>query len=122
MSENKTQSYQFTDEMACLHVHDHTGITSCNQGHCHIHPGVSGPPIPNGASHCHQIIGQTTFNHGYYHVYNAYTGLAIMLPNGQHTHYVSFRTSCNFGHDHMIEGYVEATPEDHHPKPYEQTF
>ncbi|TYO96936.1 YmaF family protein [Desulfallas thermosapovorans] len=115
MSENKTQGYQFTDDMARMHVHEHTGLTSCNEGHCHIHPGVTGPPIPDGSSHYHQIIGQTTYDRGHYHVYNACSGPAVMLPCGQHTHFASFRTSFNLGHDHMIEGYVKAAPGETHP-------
>ncbi len=111
----------FTDEQARMHVHDHTGITSCNEGHCHMHPGVTGPPIPAGSSHYHEIIGATTYDHGHYHVYKACTELAVHLPDGQHTHFACFRTSFNFGHDHMITGYVKPTTgRMHKPKPYEQ--
>lgn len=103
----------FTDEQARLHVHDHTGITSCDMGHCHIHPGVTGPPIPTGSGgHYHQIIGQTTYDLCHYHVYNACTGNEIMLPDGQHTHFISFQTSFNFGHSHNIVGYVKPTFEE----------
>lgn len=100
----------YPDEQASLHVHDHTGKTSCEQGHSHMYPGVTGPPIPHGPSHIHEIRGATTFDFRHHHVYCAHTGPAVMLPCGKHTHFISFRTSFNFGHDHQVEGYVQVTP------------
>ncbi|HBV95569.1 MAG TPA: hypothetical protein DEF36_00760 [Desulfotomaculum sp.] len=94
-----------------LHVHDYTGITTCNDGHCHIHPGVTSIPISYGGSHIHQIAGATTYQDGHYHMYNAYTSTAVGLPNGYHTHYNSFSTNFVDGHIHNIMGYVMATEE-----------
>jgi hypothetical protein len=90
------------------HVHDHTGITSCNDGHCHVHPGVTGPAIPYGENHYHEIIGATTYQDGHYHSYNAITSLAVTLPGGYHTHFGDFETTFDDGHRHMIKGYVES--------------
>lgn len=64
------------------HVHEHTGLTTCNDGHCHIHPGVTGIPLPYGQSHYHEIAGATTYDDGHYHQYCANTGLAAPLPGG----------------------------------------
>jgi hypothetical protein len=89
-----------------FHVHEHTGLTTCNDGHCHIHPGVTSIPIQNGASHYHEIIGATTYEDGHHHVYRAYTGLAVSLINGYHTHYTSFKTSYADGHIHNATLYV----------------
>lgn len=98
------------------HVHVHDGLTTCNDGHCHLHPGVSGPPIFRGNTHYHRIYGMTSFNDGHFHFYDALSGPAVGLPNGEHTHFADFSTSFNDGHDHHISGYVEATPGDqpHH--------
>lgn len=98
-------------EPARLHVHDHSGLTSCSREHCHLHPGVTSPPIYHGRSHYHEIYGATTFDHNHHHVYRAVTGPAIELPHGYHTHFVSFKTSFNLGHEHKITGFVQATKE-----------
>lgn len=94
------------DENDSPHVHDHTGITSCNDRHCHVHPGVTGPPVPYNNTHYHEIIGQTTYQDGHYHTYRAPTSTAVALPGGYHTHYASFSTSLNDEHRHEITGYV----------------
>lgn len=52
----------------------------------------------------------TSFNEGHFHYYDALSGPAVGLPNGEHTHHVSLTTSFNEGHDHRITGYVEVTP------------
>jgi len=119
---NYYQPNTYPDEQARLHVHDHTGKTSCDQGHSHMHPGVSGPPIPHGQSHVHEIRGLTTFDSRHHHFYCAYTGPEIELSSGYHTHYASFRTTYNFGHDHQVEGFVQITPEEPMtpPKTYDE--
>lgn len=101
-------------EYETYHVHDHTGLTTCNNGHCHIHPGVTSIPIPYGDSHIHQITGATTYEHGHFHTYNAYTGPEIELPNGFHTHYVSFDTNVALAHTHNVTGYVMASREENY--------
>lgn len=106
-----------SDEQARLHVHEHSGLTTCDKGHSHLHPGVTGPPIQSGASHYHQFFGQTSYDHGHYHIYHAVTGMAIMLPDGQHTHFVSTKTSYNFGHCHGITGYVTPAPDENQQSP-----
>jgi hypothetical protein len=90
------------------HVHDHTGITTCEMGHCHIHPGITSTPLNDGSgrNHFHRIIGGTTYDHGHFHSYDAATGPAIMLPQGFHTHFASFSTSFNEGHSHRIMGFT----------------
>lgn len=95
-----------------LHVHDNTGLTTCNDGHCHIRPGVTSTPISYGGSHIHQVVGATTYQDGHYHSYNAYTSTAVGLPNGFHTHYISFATNFVDGHIHNVMGYVMATKEE----------
>lgn len=95
-----------SENMNSHHIHDHTGMTSCNDGHCHIHPGVTSLPIMQGESHYHEIIGATTFQDEHYHNYRACTGPAINLIDGYHTHYASFETSYNDGHVHNITGFV----------------
>ncbi|MTI79662.1 MAG: hypothetical protein FH758_02095 [Firmicutes bacterium] len=90
------------------HVHDHTGITSCNDKHCHVHPGVTGPAMPCGDSHYHKIVGATTFRDNHYHEYNAKTSPAVQLPGGYHTHYGEFKTTYVDGHIHNIKGYIQA--------------
>ena len=103
----------FNDNETHGHVHDHTGITSCNDRHCHIHPGVTSPPIAAGQSHYHQIVGATTYQDGHYHTYSARTETAVALPNGSHTHHFLFRTSFEDGHTHNISGWVMAVkPEE----------
>jgi hypothetical protein len=93
------------------HVHDHTGLTTCNDGHCHIHPGVTSIPIQHGSSHYHEIVGATTYQDGHYHVYRTNTGLATPLPGGYHTHYASFTTSIADGHIHNATLYIMAIKE-----------
>lgn len=100
------------------HVHDHTGITSCNDGHCHLHPGVTGTPIYEGRNHYHPLKGATTYVDGHFHIYDTNTSYAIPLPDGYHTHHVSFTTSYDDGHRHQVMGYVMAT-RDRAAKDYE---
>lgn len=92
------------------HVHVHNGLTTCDDGHCHLHPGVSGPPIFRGNTHYHRIYGITSYNDGHFHYYDGLSGPAVGLPDGEHTHYVSLETSFNEGHRHRIAGYAQATP------------
>jgi hypothetical protein len=89
------------------HVHDHTGITSCDHQHCHIRPGVTSTPIPRDRTHYHEITGATTYQNRHFHTYRATTSPAIPLPNGYHTHYISFSTSYDAGHRHQIKGFIE---------------
>ncbi|NLW07074.1 MAG: hypothetical protein GX039_03700 [Clostridia bacterium] len=88
------------------HVHDHSGKTSCDRGHAHLHPGVTGPPIPYDCSHYHNLCGITTFDFGHTHAYNAMTGPAIELPDGMHTHAVQFETNVVEEHSHRVMGFV----------------
>ncbi|HHW06667.1 MAG TPA: hypothetical protein GXX34_03885 [Clostridia bacterium] len=92
------------------HVHVHNGLTTCDAGHCHLHPGVSSPPIFRGNTHFHRIHGMTSYDHGHFHFYDGLSGPAVSLPNGEHTHFVSLTTSFSEGHDHRITGYTQATP------------
>lgn len=124
------QPHVYPDEQARLHVHDHPGATSCEQGHCHMRPGVTGTPIPHGPSHIHEIRGLTTFDLRHHHYYCAHTGPAVILPCGNHIHSFSFKTSLNFGHVHQVEGYVQVAPTEtvdppkyppnYPPKPYDK--
>jgi hypothetical protein len=93
------------------HVHEHSGLTSCNDRHCHMHPGVTGGPISRGRSHVHPVDGKTTYDDGHTHAYRTMTGLAVPLPNGYHTHCVRFTTMVTDGHQHHVQGYVVATTE-----------
>ena len=95
------------------HVHEHTGLTTCNDGHCHIHPGVTSIPIQHGSSHYHEIVGATTYQDGHFHVYRTNTGLATPLPGGYHTHYASFKTSLADGHIHKAVLYVMAVQDNY---------
>ena len=88
------------------HVHDHTGITTCEKRHCHLHPGTTGIGILMDNTHYHEIIGRTTYIYDHFHTYCANTGPAISLPGGAHTHYTSFTTSYDSGHHHKITGFV----------------
>ncbi|AKX94625.1 hypothetical protein MTHERMOG20_09950 [Moorella thermoacetica] len=88
------------------HVHDHSGKTSCELGHAHMHPGVTGLPRPVNNSHDHILQGITTFDHGHTHSYYTITGPAIDLPGGMHTHYVYFETNEVDGHRHRVQGFV----------------
>ena len=56
--------------------------------------------------------------HGHFHTYRARTGPAIELPGGYHTHFASFSTSFDEGHNHQIQGFVMAT-QDHNYKYYD---
>ncbi len=94
------------------HVHEHTGLTTCNDGHCHIHPGVTSIPIQHGTSHYHEIVGATTYQDGHFHVYRTNTGLAAPLSGGYHTHYASFATSFVDGHIHNAALYVMAVQDN----------
>ncbi|MCL6612965.1 MAG: YmaF family protein [Peptococcaceae bacterium] len=110
-SDPKVQSSPANDYQYC-HLHDHTGLTTCQDGHCHIHPGVTSIPIRQEGTHIHEIIGATTYVDGHYHTYRTFTGPAVHLPGGFHTHYVSFTTSFVDGHVHNVMGYVMATPSE----------
>jgi hypothetical protein len=94
------------------HVHEHTGLTTCNDGHCHIHPGVTSIQIQHGTSHYHEIVGATTYQDGHFHVYRTNTGLAAPLSGGYHTHYASFATSFVDGHIHNAALYVMAVQDN----------
>lgn len=89
------------------HTHGHLGATTCQDGHVHMHPGVTSKPIEAKGSHIHKAWGNTTFDDGHTHYYEAYTGPAIPLPNGYHTHYVEIQTTKNDGHIHIIKGFTE---------------
>lgn len=89
------------------HVHAHGGKTTCNLEHAHLHPGVTGTPLPVDGSHIHDMRGVTTFDRGHTHAYFAMTGPAISLPKGYHTHYVCFETNEVNGHRHQVMGFVE---------------
>lgn len=110
-------SAQAQPDLQCYHVHDHTGLTTCQDGHCHIHPGVTSIPIPQGNTHIHEIVGATTYQDGHHHVYRAYTEPAVYLPNGFHTHFTAFTTSFADGHTHDVMGYVMASKSEEFAKP-----
>ncbi|MBE3581898.1 MAG: hypothetical protein IMW96_09765 [Thermoanaerobacteraceae bacterium] len=93
------------------HVHDHSGKTSCALGHAHLHPGVTGLPLPKDGSHIHTLWGITTFDREHTHSYYATTGPAINLPGNPHTHYVDFETNEVNGHRHRVMGYVVPSKE-----------
>lgn len=91
------------------HVHDHSGKTSCDDGHAHLHLGVTGPPRPSRDGHTHLLRGLTTFDDGHTHAYSAESGPAIGLPGGFHTHYFSLATNLVDGHRHRAMGYLGAS-------------
>ena len=72
------------------HVHVHNGITTCDKGHSHMHPGVSSPPISTGiydqSQHYHEISGRTSFDFGHFHHYRGTTGPAISRQRFSHSH------------------------------------
>ena len=72
-----------------------------------IRPGVTSTPIPRDRTHYHEITGATTYQNRHFHTYRATTSPAIPLPNGYHTHYISFSTSYDAGHRHQIKGFIE---------------
>ncbi|KEF36616.1 YmaF family [Schinkia azotoformans MEV2011] len=88
------------------HTHAHFGATTCQDGHTHLHPGVTSTPIETQQGHVHKISGHTSFDDGHIHSYEEYTGPAIQLPNGYHTHYAEIRTTENDGHVHIIRGFT----------------
>lgn len=88
------------------HTHAHYGATTCQDGHTHLHPGVTSTPIETQQGHVHKISGHTSFDDGHIHSYEEYTGPAIQLPNGYHTHYAEIRTTENDGHVHIIRGFT----------------
>ncbi len=88
------------------HVHDHSGLTSCCDGHCHMHPGVTSGPIRRGCSHVHTAEGMTTYDDGHTHAYRTTTGPAVAVGDDHHTHHVHFRTSVADGHRHAVAGYI----------------
>ncbi|MBA4535923.1 hypothetical protein H1Z61_01895 [Bacillus aquiflavi] len=90
-----------------IHTHGHSGATTCQDGHVHLHPGVTSKAIETERGHVHKISGNTTFDDGHIHYYEAYTSPPIPLPNGYHTHYVEIRTTENDGHIHIIKGFTE---------------
>lgn len=98
----------FTNYDFLQHVHDHSGKTSCDHEHAHLHPGVTGPPVPKECSHkhIHNLWGLTTFDYEHTHAYNAMTGPDIDLPEGMHTHWVQFDTNIVKGHKHRVMGFV----------------
>ena len=91
------------------HTHAFDGATTCNDGHTHLHPGVTGTPIESNESHVHKVYGNTTFDDNHIHEYEAYTGPPIPLANGYHTHFVEIRTTESDGHTHVIKGFTAAS-------------
>ncbi|WP_422448544.1 YmaF family protein [Thermoanaerobacterium sp. DL9XJH110] len=102
-------AYDETDKTR-RHVHSHSGLTSCNDGHCHMHIGITGTPIATTVfrRHYHEIEGITTFSDGHFHYLRTSTRPSVLLPGGYHTHFFSFSTSFNDGHEHRLSGFVEA--------------
>ena len=96
--------------MPILHVHTYTEVTSCNDGHCHIMTGISGPAMrrPDG-SHVHLVQGRTSFKDNHYHEYCVYSGQSIDLPGGYHVHPFCLRTTLDDGHLHTFMGYSQAS-------------
>lgn len=88
------------------HTHAHFGATTCQDGHTHLHPGVTGTPIETNVGHIHKIYGNTTFDDGHIHYYEEYTGPPIPLQDGYHTHYAEMRTTKDDGHVHIIKGFT----------------
>ncbi|MFS0574672.1 YmaF family protein [Sporosarcina sp. 179-K 3D1 HS] len=89
------------------HTHGHGGATTCQDGHVHLHPGVTSTPIETEQGHVHWMTGNTTFDDGHIHQYETYTSTPIPLPGGYHTHYVEIRTTEDDGHTHIIKGFTE---------------
>lgn len=81
--------------------------TTCEDGHVHMHPGVTSLPIETGEGHIHHMNGNTTFEDGHIHQYATYTSIPIPMPGGFHTHYVEIRTTKDDGHTHVIKGFTE---------------
>ncbi|WP_060678464.1 YmaF family protein [Virgibacillus halodenitrificans] len=90
------------------HTHAYFGTTTCENGHAHLHPGVSGPAIESEDGHFHRVYGNTTFNDAHFHYYEAHTGPPIQLPDGSHIHYTEFQTKESNGHVHTIKGFTAA--------------
>jgi YmaF family len=89
------------------HTHGHSGATTCQDGHVHLHPGVTSTPIETEEGHIHYMSGNTTFDDGHIHQYETYTSIPIPMPGGYHTHYVEIRTTRDDGHTHVIKGFTE---------------
>ena len=89
------------------HTHGHLGATTCQEGHVHLHPGVTSTPIETEEGHIHYLSGNTTFDDEHIHQYEAYTSIPIPMPGGYHTHYVEIRTTMDDGHTHVIKGFTE---------------
>lgn len=88
------------------HTHGHLGATTCQDGHVHMHPGVTSKPIETQEGHVInyqkiQLLKMVTF------YYEAYTSPPITLPNGYHTHYVEIKTTKNDEHIHIIKGFTQ---------------
>ena len=89
------------------HTHGHLGATTCQDGHVHMHPGVTSKPIETSQGHVHKISGDTTFDDKHTHYYESYTSVPIALPDGSHTHYVEIQTTEDDGHIHLIKGFTQ---------------
>ncbi|ASN04661.1 YmaF family protein [Virgibacillus necropolis] len=91
------------------HTHGHGGATTCDDGHVHLHPGVTSTPIETSEGHVHKMWGNTTFDDKHIHYYEVYTSPPIPLPGGYHVHYAEIETTENDGHTHIIKGFTKAS-------------
>ncbi|MYL57369.1 hypothetical protein GLW20_07605 [Virgibacillus halodenitrificans] len=91
------------------HTHAYFGATICEDGHTHLHLGVTGAAIESKDGHYHKVYGNTTFNDEHFHYYEAHTGPPIQLPDGYHIHYTEFKTKESNGHIHDIKGFTAAS-------------
>ncbi|WP_404454511.1 YmaF family protein [Virgibacillus necropolis] len=89
------------------HTHGHGGATTCDDGHAHLHPGVTSTPIETQEGHVHKMWGNTTFDDEHIHYYEVYTSTPIPLPGGYHTHYAEIETTESDGHTHIIKGFTK---------------
>lgn len=89
------------------HTHAYFGITSSQNGHAHLHLGVTSTPIETYEGHVHHFYNQTTFEQSHIHYYEGKTGPAIELPNGYHTHLIEVKTNKVNGHTHRLKCFTE---------------
>lgn len=94
-----------------IHVHNFMSVTLAVDGHSHGMTGVSAPARRNNSSHIHRIKGRTTYDSGHWHAYDVFTGPAVPMPDGMHTHYFEGVTTEAQDHVHEFTDVVGLSPD-----------
>ncbi|MDF2571109.1 MAG: YmaF [Sporomusa sp.] len=103
MEENNTKYYN-CGKAVLTHVHEFLGSTKLAEleedPHNHRFAGISDEVIPVGNNHVHEIFTRTDFYEDHFHKICIRTGLAILVGNGKHVHFVDGTTTEAEDHVH----------------------